>query len=228
MRNIAEIINLQEQWQRQWREIMGAGMDDIPAQPTDDTLLHFDIWELELDKQEECFALFPNGLRMLEQANAVIGIEPEIKAIADAELLAHLKHMNQELDIVLLKSGVQKAIDWNEPKKKCTENTVIRGGRDMRTELLMNAMPPLDPLSTILRDLFVSRYGDEGYALYEFLFEPFYRAKNDSAIAESIFWAALADEYDANPYHSVVELFKVKAQAGWKEKANKQFVFIEQ
>lgn len=161
-------------------------------------------------------------------SNVVRDIVREKKAIDEGELLGHLDEMNQTVDAVLTKSIAQHAIDLNEKKKKCTSKKVYVGDERLRIELFQNACGPTDPLDMIFPELFEKKFGVVGRATYSFLCDPFYQTTRYPIIQHGIFWAALLDDYGEDPYESVIELYKVFAQAGWSGKVDEMFVFVEQ
>lgn len=228
MNDRLKIIEQQSEWQLIWREVLGQSVGNTPEDPECDFALHFDVWNLELAKQQECFSPFPNGQKMLEHANKVRFIKPEISVVDDNVLLEYLENMKQQIDIVFSKSQIKRATALNDELKSCTKRAVYRGDFDGLQKQFENAVPLTDPLSEIMRDLLGDRYGDKGHAMYEFLHEPFYRASNDTGIAESIFWKTLSDHYEADPYNPYIELYKIEAIAGWDDDKNELFVFIEQ
>jgi len=227
-RYILDSLPLQTRWQKQWREILGEPTSDMPEDIRSDFALHIDIWGLSEGKQEECFSLFPNGMKILEKASEVRAIERKKFEGDESKLIGYLEELNSSVKKVLAMASDQYAIDLNNQKDRCKEISVYHGEEKQRLEYFTNAMDPTLPLDDILRDLFEKQFGLEGYSAYEFLSEPLYRVSHNTVIAGGILWAALQDEYEVDPYFSVIELYKVFAQAGWNKHDDEIFVFVKQ
>ena len=120
------------------------------------------------------------------------------------------------------------AVKWNDEKKLCGEPMVHRGDSQARKHILGKACSPTIPLDEILRELFEKQYGEVGIATYYYLREPFYNIAHDTCLQDSIFWAAIHDEFGEDPYDGVFELYALKAKAGWNENDHEMFVFIEE
>ncbi len=225
-----ELINasneLQRSWQKHWREALGEPTDDMPEDVSCDFALHFDIWTLDDRKLSDCFTLFPEGLKMLERAQELRSIVPAIKPIDDAVLLKHLEDTNIRVESVISKTRDKRAIAENAEKKAVSRRTVYRGDEAYRLEVFKSTDAVTVALDAIVGDLFMKNHGDVGYAAFRFLCEPFYQISSYTVIRNAILWAALIDVFDEDPYESIVELYKVSAQAGWSN--DELFVFIKQ
>ena len=227
MSKILESLALQKQWQIRWREIPGEQTSDIPEDIYCDFLLHNEIWGLDDEKLRNCFSLFPNGTAMFKRVRDVMSIQKKTTDEENPVLLDELSKMNTNINLVLHKASNEYAINRNDEKKKCTKETAYSGDHKRFLEIFYAANSPTIALDDILRDLFEEQYGLEGYATCEYLNEPLNSLTFANGIPQSILWMALKDEYQADPYSSVLKLYELNAEAGWSRKNKEMFVFVK-
>ena len=82
---------LQKEWQARWREALGVPTDNMPDDVACDMEIQFDIWELDKDKLNWCFEVFPNGQKVLERAVDIRSIKVGKGLFEDVDLLANLE-----------------------------------------------------------------------------------------------------------------------------------------
>ena len=211
-----------EEWKSIWFQAIGEVVDMDEGKHSD-SILHFNIWKVDDDALRECFSIFPKGLDMLNRAKVVRKIKPKKVITDDSVLIGHLSETNFRLTKLLDNIGSERAISYQQKKNECTSSVVYRGNEDSRIQCMGEASPPTEYVDDLIGDLFEELFDASGTAAHSFLRDPFYYLANSVTLQNWIFWGALEDSYDIDPYAPELELFKVNAESGWNGK--EMFVF---
>ena len=213
------------EWQRQWREILGASVENVKDEVFCDSEIIMRVWESDESKQKQCFSLLPAGEKILARTRCAVASLSKKAPAEDDELLTRLEKMIADISCFLAKVDEEISEEWEARLRACTSRSVYRGNNEMRRKILGNASPVTEDLDDIF-SMLIGRYkGERHRSAYFFLKEPVYQSVYDTAVRNWALWPIFEDEFGLEPYTVALDFYKFGAQAGQSDK--EIFVFVE-